>query len=258
MRHSLSPAIFEAAFDATGMDWTYLAFEVSPQGLPAAVAAVPALGLRGLSVTMPHKTAIVGLVDEVTDVAERLDAVNCVTWRDGTLVGDNTDGAGFLASLDADSVDVSGANVVVLGAGGAARSLANALGSAGVARLSVVNRTASRAELTAELAGPNGRVGTEADVSSADLVINATSVGMAPGGGVPIDVALLRRGQIVIDAVYHPVRTPLLEAAAACGARPIDGVGMLVGQAGIAFERWTGLPAPRDAMRAAADRRLLG
>ena len=108
MRHSLSPTIFAAAFDATGLDWTYLAFDVAPDALRAAVVAGTALGIRGLSVTMPHKAAIVGLLDEVTDTAARLGAVNCVTRRDGLVVGDNTDGAGFLASLDAAGIAVSG------------------------------------------------------------------------------------------------------------------------------------------------------
>jgi shikimate dehydrogenase len=257
VRHSLSPAIFEAAFEVTGLDWTYLAFEVGPETLPAAVGAVAALGVAGLSVTMPHKAAIVPLLDEVSATAGLLDAVNCVSWRDGRLIGDNTDGAGFLAALSATAIPLDGARVVVIGGGGAARAIAHALGGAGVAQVTVMNRTESRAAAVAALAGPSGRVGTPSEISSADVVINATSVGMAPGGGLPLDPDLLHAGQVVVDAVYHPVHTELLQAAAARGARAVDGVGMLVGQAGIAFERWTGLAPPLDAMRAAADLRLV-
>jgi shikimate dehydrogenase len=258
VRHSLSPTLFEAAFAEVSLDWTYLAFEVSPEGLPGAVAGIASLGIRGVSVTMPHKAAIVPLLDEVSPTAARLDAVNCLTWRDGALVGDNTDGAGLLLALDAEGVSVAGANVVVVGAGGAARAITLALGGAGVSRLSVVNRTESRAAAAAALAGPAGRVGSGDDITSADLIINATSVGMAPDTGVPFDVDLLSSGQVVLDAVYHPRQTPLLTAAAARGARAVDGVGMLCGQAAVAFERWTGQPGPFDVMRAAARSALGG
>jgi shikimate dehydrogenase len=257
VRHSLSPSIFGAAFDATGLDWTYLAFEVQPGALEAAVGATTALGIRGLSVTMPHKSAIVSLLDHITPGAARLDAVNCVTrLEDGSLEGDNTDGAGLLMALEGAGVAVAGASIVLLGAGGAARAIAAALGDAGAARVDVINRTTSRAEAAAALAGPAGRVGSWADVESADVVINATSVGMDPGGGLPLDVALLSDRHVVVDAVYHPVLTPLLAAAAERGARPVDGVGMLVGQAAVAFERWTGERAPLQAMLAAAGRAL--
>jgi shikimate dehydrogenase len=252
IRHSLSPTIFNAAFDEVGLDWVYLAFEVAEPDTAAALDAARVLGIEGLSVTMPHKTAVARLVDELTPSARTLDAVNCVV-RDGRrLVGHNTDGAGFVASLAADAgFDPAGRACVVLGAGGAARAVVLALSEAGAGQVSVVNRTADRAESTASLAGTVGRVGVAGDARRADLVVNATSVGMG-GDGCPIDPDLLGPGQLVADLVYHPVTTPLLEAAQARGAATLDGVGMLVHQGAVAFGLWTGRPAPVAAMGTAA------
>jgi len=252
IRHSLSPTIFNAAFAELGLDWAYLAFEVAEGDTAAALDAARVLGVEGLSVTMPHKTATAHLVDELTDAARTLDAVNCVV-RDGQrLVGHNTDGAGFVASLADDAgFDPAGRSCLVLGAGGAARAVVLALAGAGAAEVVVVNRTAERAAATAALAGPLGRVGSAADVSAAALVVNATSVGMG-GQGCPLDPDGLGPGQLVADLVYHPVSTPLLQAAAARGAGVLDGVGMLVHQGAVALELWTGRTAPVAAMSAAA------
>lgn len=256
VRHSLSPVIFDAAATATGVDLSYVALEVSDADLPAALGGVAALGLVGVNVTMPHKARAAVLVDRSTAVAERLGAVNCVTVDGDELVGDNTDGAGFLAALHHDDVEVVGRHVAVLGAGGAARAICAALTEAGAALVSVHNRTPARAEVAAQLAGPAARVGSDDDLPSADLIVNATPVGMGEDPALPLDPKLLRSGQVIVDAVYHPLRTPLLDAAAACGARPLDGIGMLVGQAAIAFERWFGCPAPVAEMRRAARRHL--
>jgi len=252
VRHSRSPAIHNAAFRALGLDWAYLAFDV-PQGQAAgAISAMRALDLRGLSVTMPHKDAVATLVDELTDDAARLGAVNCVRWRDDRLVGDNTDGPGFLASLADAGVSADGRACVVLGAGGAARAVVLALARAGAASVTVVNRTGSRAADAARLAGPVGRVGAEADVAAADLVVNATSVGMGDDGRLPLDIDLLRPDAVVADLVYQPLVTPLLAAAAERGATVVDGLGMLVHQAAVASESWTGVAPPIGVMRAAA------
>jgi shikimate dehydrogenase len=253
VRHSLSPAIHNAAFAACGLDWTFVAFEVPEGGGPDAVAAMRALRLGGLSVTMPHKGAVAAAVDECTPVAARLGAVNAVVPRpDGALVGHNTDGAGFVAALRADGVEPCGVHTVVLGAGGAARAVVAALAEAGAASVVVVNRTRHRAMAAAALAGAAGRVGDAAEVASADLVVNATSVGMGRAD-VPIDPALLRPGQVVADIVVHPVDTALLRAARAAGATTVDGLGMLVHQAALAFGLWTGREAPVAVMRAAAE-----
>lgn len=253
VRHSLSPTILNAAFDATGLDWVFTAFAVPEGGAADAVAAVRSLGLGGLSVTMPHKAAAAGAVDRLAGDAAVLGVVNCVV-PDGTdLVGHSTDGPGLVASLREDAgTDPAGARCVVLGAGGAARAVVAALAAAGAAEVVVVNRTASRGGAAAALAGAVGRVGRAEDVATADVVVNATSVGMSHSPGLPVDPDLLRAGQVVVDAVYQPLRTELLAAAESAGAVAVDGLGMLVHQAAVAFALWTGEAAPVEAMRAAA------
>ena len=248
--HSLSPAIFNAAFAAADLDWVFVAYRVSPGDAERALDGVRAMGIGGLSVTMPHKDATFALVDEVSPAAQALGAVNCVVNRDGSLVGHNTDGDGLLAALAADGVAVAGERVVVLGAGGAARSVIAALGRAG-AEIAVVNRSADKAEAAAALGGARCAVGGLDDLEKASIVVNATSVGMG-GAGLVVPAELLGPSQIVVDLVYHPIDTPLLVAARARGARTVDGVGMLVHQAALAFTLWTGVAAPVDAMHAAA------
>ena len=256
IRHSRSPAIVNAAFAAAGLDWAFAAFEVAEGDALAAVAAVRALGLGGLSVTMPHKEAVIGALDRVSDDAAALRAVNCIAWEGDELVGHNTDGPGLVRSLELDAgCAVAGRRCVVLGAGGAARSVARALGVAGAAEVVVVNRTAERAEQAASLAGEAGRVDSIECVEGADLVINATSVGMGatgPDGPSPVREGLLQPGQVVVDLVYTPLETPLLQQAVGAGALAVDGLGLLVHQAALAVERWTGVAPDVGAMRAAA------
>lgn len=256
VRHSLSPAIHNAAYDACGLDWVYVAMEVASGTVPEALAGMRALGIAGLSVTMPHKEAVFEAVDELTPAARAMRAVNCVHLDGGRLVGYNTDGDGFVDSLRADAgVDPSGMRVTVLGAGGAARSVIEALARSGAAEVAVVNRTPDRAADAAALAGAVGIVGTSSSVATADLVVNATSVGMG-SDDLPVDSSLLRAGQIVADLVYHPIDTALLRAARSAGARSVGGLGMLVHQAARQFTLWTGMTAPVAAMRAAAEAEL--
>lgn len=253
VRHSLSPAIHNAAFAATGLDWAYLAFEVLPGQGEAAVRAMVPLGIRGLSVTMPHKDAAAAAVDELTPEAMALGAVNCVVNHDGHLVGHNTDGEGFVASLQVDhGIDPTGLRCAILGAGGAARSVIAALGRAGAADVAVINRTPARAIEAARLAGDIGRPAGTSDVAAADLVVNATSIGMgaeaSESAELPLDPDLLRSGQTVADLVVHPRQTHLLRVAEQRGAVAVPGIGMLVHQAALAFKVWTGHEAPLDAM----------
>ena len=210
---------------------------------------------------MPHKAAVAALMDRRSGAAERLEAVNCVVVEDGLLVGHNTDGDGFLDGLAHDSaMDVAGCTAVVVGAGGAARAIVLALGGAGASEVSVVNRTAGRAEVAALLAGGAGRAVSPSDateaISAADLVVNATPVGMGaapdPEGPMPLDPRLLRTGQVVVDLVYHPLDTPWLVEARRQGIEAHGGLSMLVFQAARAFALWTGRDAPVDAMSAAA------
>lgn len=248
--HSLSPVIFNAAFEAAGLDWVFVAHHVPAGETARALDGVRALGIAGLSVTMPHKDAAFAAVDEVSPEARVLGAVNCVVNRDGHLVGHNTDGAGLVAALAAEGVPVSGQRCVVLGAGGAARSVIAALARAG-SEVTVVNRSADRARTAAALAGERGRVGDQVDVASASILVNATSVGMG-GEGLVVPADLLSPAQVVVDLVYHPIETPLLTAARGRGARAIDGVGMLVHQGALAFTLWTDAEPPTEVMNGAA------
>lgn len=254
-RHSLSPALHNAAFDELGLDWVYLAFDVERGRAVEALDAIRTLGIDGLSVTMPHKTDVAGAVDQLSPTAASLEAVNCVV-RDGRrLVGHNTDGDGFLRGLRHDAgLDPAGARAVVLGAGGAARAVVRALAVAGAAEVVVVNRSADAAERAAEHAGTVGRVGDAADVAKAELVVNATPVGMhgPTEGRLPCPIDVLHDGQVVVDLVYDPLETALMVEARHRGARTHNGVSMLVFQAAEAFERWTGQDAPVEAMLSAA------
>lgn len=253
--HSLSPELLNAAFQHAGVDWVYGAFTVARGAAGEAIAAVRALGLGGLSVTMPHKAAVIPHLDGLSAVAERLGAVNTVAWESSRLTGHSTDGAGLVDTLRHDEgFEPDGRRCVVVGAGGAARAAVDALAGAGATEVVVVNRTTHRAEAAAALAGDRGRVGTAADVSDADLVVNATPMGMAVEGAptFPFDPHLLSPGQVLFDMVYDPPVTPVVDAARGRQVHAVGGLGMLVHQAAHAFTRWTGEPAPVEEMTAAA------
>jgi len=263
VRHSLSPAIHNAAFRAVGLDWAYVAFEVGPGRAVDAIDAMRVLGLAGLNVTMPHKADVGAALDRCTAIAEALGAVNTVSRRGDALIGDNTDGPGFLDAIRLDEgFDPVGRRCLVIGAGGAARAVVRALADAGAAEVVVVNRTAERAEAAAALAGPIGRVGVAAEAGEADLVVNATPIGMPDSDEptpidqtpptLPVEPAHLGSGQLVVDLVYHPAVTPLVDAARAAGAVAVNGLGMLIHQAAHAFRLWTGEDPPLEVMSAAA------
>jgi len=250
--HSKSPTLLNAAFAASGLDFRMVALPV-PEGRGAdAVAALGVLGFHGCSVTMPHKNAVIARLDSVSDSAKRLDAVNCIR-RDGTtLIGENTDGEGFIRGLAEDTgFDPAGARCVVVGAGGAARAVILALANAGATRIDVINRTRSFAEAAVALAGATGHIGEPGDVAQADLVVQATSVGMSETDPSAIDPTHLGEGQIVADLIYHPSVTPTMRAGTQAGATVSNGLSMLLHQAAVAFEHWTGVTAPIEAMRSA-------
>ena len=252
--HSRSPAIFNAAYREAGLNWAYVAFPV-PRGRGRdAVKAASALGLAGITVTMPHKADAALACDELTADARALGAVNVVTvQRDGRLAGSSTDGEGFLRSVRDEGFDPAGTDVLVAGAGGAARAIVLALGGAG-ARVTVAARRRDTADIAAGLV-PGGHGATLADVDPGvfALVVNATPLGMQGEPG-PLPVERLNPGQLVVDTVYHPMETPFLAAARARGIHAANGLGMLVHQAALAFEQWTGLDAPVAVMRTAAAR----
>ncbi|HEX3795822.1 MAG TPA: shikimate dehydrogenase, partial [Acidimicrobiales bacterium] len=253
--HSLSPLLHDTAFAVLGVPWVSHAFEVPAGRAADAMADMRAIGLAGLSVTMPHKGDVYELMDECSPEATLLRAVNCIVARDGRLRGENTDGAGFLASLERGAdFSPAGKRCLVIGAGGAARAVAVALAGAGASEVAVVNRTAERATALVHAAGGVVRLGAfddETEVAQADLVVNATPIGMGPdaaAGQWPVDPALLHPGQVVADLIYDPRPTAWLVAAGDRGALAVDGLGMLVHQAAAQITLWTGLDAPVDAM----------
>lgn len=268
VEHSLSPAIHNAWFQHAGIDWAYVAFAVESMQLGQAIAGVRALGIKGLSVTMPHKETIIDHLDEVDNIARTLRAVNCVGVKDGRLIGTNTDGDGCCDAIERQSgSSVAGQRVALLGAGGTARAIAAAMLRRG-AHVRVVNRSTNRALELVEMchsvneapAGNDRAVGSVAvadrqEISSCAIVINATSVGMNTAEH-PCDVSLIAASAVVMDAVYSPLRTAWLNAAEAQGATTIDGLWMLIHQAMRQQQWWFGVMPDPQIMREAAEREL--
>jgi len=251
--HSLSPALHNAAFAAADLDWTHVALPVPAGRGGDAVDAMRTLGIRGLSVTMPHKEAVAEAADEVTPAVEALGAANClVLGDDGRVTAHNTDGAGFVRAFETWSGEqLLGKSVAVLGAGGAARAVIDACARVGAREVRVVNRTVEKAERAAALAGNLGVVGAADHLGEVQVVINATSVGMADNPGMPCDPSQLGPGRFAVDLIYHPRETAWLAAARANGARTQNGLAMLLHQAAVQFRLWTGVEPPIAAMEAA-------
>jgi shikimate dehydrogenase len=265
--HSVSPAMHNAAFAVLGLDWRYIPLPVSldrPAATGEAVRGLRALGLAGANVTVPHKQAVMPHLDALTPAAAAIGAVNTiVVTEEGRLLGDNTDAPGFIADLRDHGVEPRGHRCLVLGAGGSSRAVVYGLADAGAARITIANRTIPRAEDLAAAFQPSfvacqldscGLPAGLADAASgADVVINCTSLGMSPNpDGLPWDEAVaFRTGQTVYDLVYNPRVTRLLRKAEADGAHAIGGIGMLIWQGAIAFERWTGIMPPVEVMRQA-------
>jgi len=260
--HSASPAMHNAALAATGLDYAYVPLHVLPAHAAQVPAAMRALGIVGLNVTVPHKQAIMAGLDEISEEAEQIGAVNTVVNRDGRLSGYNTDAHGVIASLQQDGgLDRLPPRVVVLGAGGAARAILFALVQCpDVEHIDLLNRTVSKAQELALGLDPTARkihVGgidtAAARTAEAGLLINSTAVGMEPHAGVsPLaDPTCLHDELIVLDIVYKPLETLLLSQARSAGARCLDGLGMLVHQGARSFEIWTGIKPPIDVMRRA-------
>jgi len=266
--HSVSPPMHNAAFDALDLDWRYVPLPVNVTSLALverAVAGLHALGLRGANVTVPHKQNVMPFVDELTPAANAIGAVNTIVVReDGSLLGDNTDARGFVADLHAHQVSLTGANALVLGAGGSARAVVYGLAEAGCTSITLHNRTLSKAiDLAAAIQPHFPSCQTQAlsfpsgvaqAAKNAQLIVNCTSMGMTPNTNtLPWDEAIaFKPGQTIYDLVYNPPRTRLLKKADGDGARAIGGLGMLIWQGAIAFELWTGQQPPVEVMEAAA------
>ncbi len=240
--HSKSPVIHRFWLEALGLDGDYSRFLVRPEELETAVRALPALGIAGVNVTVPHKVAVMDHLDAVDATARAVGAVNTVLCDSGRLLGTNTDMAGFLEPL----VPAPVGHAVVIGAGGAARAVLLGLKSLGVEHVTLMNRSVDRASaLLDALDVPGHAVGLEMPLPSAELVVNASSLGMAGQPPLDLDLGALPVGATVYDIVYAPLETRLLAAARAGGFRCIDGLEMLVGQAAVAFELFFGTKPPR-------------
>jgi shikimate dehydrogenase len=274
VEHTLSPPMQNAAFGAMGIPYAYVPWHVKAADLPAAVEAVRALSLAGVNVTIPHKVAVMGLLDEIAPIARLIGAVNTIENRSGRLIGHNTDAPGFLRSLTEEAgVEPASQHVLILGAGGAARAIAVQMVLAGARLVTVANRTESKAaELCRHLQDVAGSELSgnrftqlssvpldaqdpefQAVVATAGILINTTAVGMYPKHDVPplVPADLLRPKLLVCDIVYTPQRTTLLKAAEQAGCRTLPGLGMLAYQGAIAIEIWTGRKAPVAVMKEA-------
>ncbi len=275
--HSLSPAMHNSAFDYYGMNWAYVPFAVRPEDLSGAVAAVRALGLAGVNVTVPHKRAAAGLVDSLSPAARLSGAVNTIVNSGGELAGHNTDGEGFVRALEEEAgLQATAGPALILGAGGAARAVAVALALSGSPEVIVANRTPERAAELSDLIrkntgcaasvlnwpGPQER-GVDyrewaAVLGRVRLVVQTTPLGMNPREkeAPPFPFELLNGGHVVVDLVYNPPLTGFMGRCLAAGARVFNGMGMLLHQGAAAFELWTGVPAPVEVMRNALMRSL--
>jgi len=253
-----------AAFAARGLNWRYLAFEVDPNNLRAAIAGARAMNFAGLNLTVPHKLLAVDMVDELDASAKTWGAVNTIKFENGRAIGFNTDADGLANSLREDlAVELRGAKVLLLGAGGAGRTAALKLAAEKVAELFLVNRTASKAEeIAAEIRKqfPSVKVSIGYPKATVDLILNATSLGLKPEDGSPLDEKQfsLKQSRAVYDMIYQPAETLLLKNAKAAGCQAANGIGMLVHQGAKAFEIWTGQPAPVAVMRRAVEGSVYG
>jgi shikimate dehydrogenase len=263
VRASLSPAMQQAALRCMKLDACYRAFEIAPGQLRAALRALPLFGFWGVNVTIPYKEKVLPLLDEVDENSGAIGAVNTIVVREGRLLGYNTDAEGSRMALEIEGrTDLHGAQVLIVGAGGAARAVAFACLARGCRSLLIANRSGSRSRTlcralranfpAADIAAvASGGAEWERRVRACGVVVNTTPLGGRPGDPLPAPAAALRPGQTVMDIVYRPRRTPLLVAAGAAGARTVDGLQMLLHQGALAFTLWTGRAAPSAVMRRA-------
>jgi shikimate dehydrogenase len=266
IEHSLSPTIQNSAFYYLGLDFVFLAFNVKAEELEAAIQGLKVLGIHGLNVTMPHKMKVISYLGELDPTVKFLGSANTIVNKKGKLFGFNTDGIGAVRALQGNDVDLASSNVLLLGAGGAGRSIA--LSIAEQARgLVILNRDiekARRLELDLKMKFSKNIIGKSLSAISikkylkeSDVLINATNVGMKPNQFQSIvDSSLLTSNLAVMDIVYNPVETKLLTDAKKTGARTINGIDMLIHQGAVSFELWTGQKAPIEVMKQAALKQL--
>lgn len=268
--HSISPQFQQAALDGLGLAAEYRAYAVPPDGVGNFIRGLRSAGVIGINVTVPHKETVMPLLDEIDDWAAEAGAVNTIINREGRLSGYNTDGVGFMRALrESGGFEPAGKRALVLGAGGSARGVVQALLRAGVGHLAIANRTPARAAALAQLATERGTpasalgldalspdtAGLDDAVAAAELIVNCTSLGMRHGPdetASPLAGRRIPAGCLVYDLVYNPAQTPLLRQAASAGAATLGGIAMLVYQGAASFEHWFGRPAPVDLMLNAA------
>lgn len=256
--------MIERAFAAAGLDWRYLTLEVPPENLEDAIRGVRAMGFQGGNFTIPHKVAVIQYLDGLSDAAELMGAVNCINRVDDTLIGENTDGKGFVQSLR-EVTSPEGKQVTILGAGGAARAIAVELGLSGVSEITIVNRSPERGQELADLLNERVKVaakfalwdGRHTIEEGTDIVINATSIGLGNATArVPLDYDSLQPSMVVADVIFNPPQTVFLTEAANRGCQTLDGLGMLVNQGVIGFKIWTGVDPDAGVMREALEEYL--
>lgn len=249
--------MMEAVFNHHGMKYRYISTEVSPENLNAAYEGVKAMGYKGFNCTLPHKQAIIPLLDGLGESAKIMGAVNCVVEKDGKYIGENTDGKGYLESI-LEVTDISDQTIIILGAGGAARAIAVELALKGASEIIIVNRTQESGQQLVDLL--NEKTPTQATFhpldgeykipGGSDIIINATNIGLYPDQTkVPIDMSTLNSEMIVSDVIPNPPRTQFLKDAEAEGCKTIDGLGMLVNQGRIAIKYWSGKDVDASVMR---------
>jgi shikimate dehydrogenase len=254
--------MMEAAYRHHGLDWRYLTIEVAPHDLATGVAGARAMGFRGFNCTIPHKVAVIAHLDGLGESASLMGAVNCVVRRGEKLIGENTDGKGFVKSLK-ELVDPTGKHAVIFGAGGAARAIGVEVALAGATEITIVNRSPSRGKELAALLTDKVRVKTNLVAwdqdyvvpEGVDIVINATSIGLFPDvdARLALDLNSLRSGMVVADVIPNPPKTRLVRDATARGCKVIDGLGMLVNQGIIGVHYWSGIEPDAAVMRKALE-----
>ncbi len=259
IEHTMSPVMHNAAFKNKGVDYVYLAFRVKKEELGKAIEGMRALNISGLNITIPHKVAVMPFLDELDHLADKIGAINTVVNDNGVLKGYNTDATGFLQALRERGIEPKGKSVVILGASGASRAISFILAERG-SSLVILNRTWDKAKVCADRISETfqrevtalklDRENLAAALNKADILVNATSVGMSPNiDETPVTSDLLKPSLVVFDIVYNPIKTRLQREAETVGATIISGLDMLVWQGALAFEKWTGLKAPVELMR---------
>jgi len=270
VRHTASPAFQNAGFQAAGLDWVYLPFEVHPDNLGQAISGIVALGFRGINLTIPHKRAVMEYLDELSPEAEIIGAVNTVDIKEGRLKGHNTDGGGFVRSIREESgVELADKTLFLMGAGGAGRAVAVQAALDGAAELFVCDLDETRSQMLTSAIDARIRPGLARHIpfehppiqdalQRSEVFVDATPLGMKADDPISVNVDWLRPGTVVYDLVYNPPETPLLRAAKQRGCRTQSGLGMLLYQGCIAFEIWTGISSPVEEMRTALREAVLG